>query len=167
MNPEPNCRLLKAYLIHAPNECIIGRGIVLHCDKNTITLCCSDIDQVRFGSLGVDAVNFHDPHCMAFDPKILTGKSAHINDTEHVSLSRFDWRLEIDSVIHEGSIWYWLSSCWVSDTDEALHEVWYMVVIPVGYRQYSLFIVLSLIRRVRIIDNQRSTKTIGILSNLV
>ncbi len=42
-----------------------------------------------------------------------------------------------------------------------------MVVIPVGQSQYPLLIILPFVRRFGIIDNQRSTKTIRVLGNLV
>ena len=120
-----------AYLIHTSNEGIIGRGIVLHRDKNTITLCWSNINQICFGSLGVDAINFRDPHGVAFEPEVLSGKSAHVDDTEHISLSRLDWRCEVVGVIHEGGLRYRLSPRWVGHTDETLHQRRYLVVIPV------------------------------------
>lgn len=125
------CRLLTAYLIHASNKSIIGRGIVLHRDENAVTLCCSDVNQVCFGSLGVDAINLHDPHGVAFEPEVLSGKSAYVDDPEHVSLSRLDWRCEVVCVIHQGGFGYWLSSRWVGHTHETLHQRRYLVVIPV------------------------------------
>ena len=128
---EPNYRLLNAYLVHASNVGIIGRGIVLHRDENAVALCCSDVKQVRFGSLGVDAVNFHNSHSVAFEPEVLAGKSANVDNVEHISLSRLNWRCSIVGVIHEGRFWYWLSSCWVGHTDETFHELRYLVVIPV------------------------------------
>ena len=167
MSIEPGCRLFRTHLIHASNVRIIGRGIVLHRDENAVTLGGSKVNQVCFRSLGVDAVNFHNPHSVAFKPEVLTGKSTYVDDAEHISLSRFDWRFHIDGVIHEGRFWYRLSACWVGHTDEAFHEFRHLLVIPIGQGQYPLLIVLSLVRRFRIIDNQRSTKTVGILSDLV
>ena len=131
VSPGPGHKLLNAYLIHASNVGVVGRGIVLHCDENAVTLCCSDIDQVGFGSLGIDAVNFHDRHSVAFEPEVLTGKGAYVDNAEHVSLSRLDWRCEVVGVIHEGRFWYWLSPRWVGHTDKTLHELRYFVVIPV------------------------------------
>lgn len=128
---EHCCTLLNAYLIHTSNVGIIGRSIVLHRDENAVTLCCSDINQFCFGSLGVYAINFHDPHGMAFDPEVLTGKSADVDNAEHVSFSWLDWRCEIMGVVHEGRFRYWFSSLWVGHAHESLHELWYLVVIPV------------------------------------
>ena len=163
----PDCKLFGTHLVHTSDVGVIGRSVVLHRDENAVTLCCSNVDQVCFGGLGVDAVNFHDSHSVTFEPEVLTGKCTYVDDAEQVRLSRFDWRFRIGGVIHKGRVWYWLSSRWVGYTDETLHEARYVVVIPVRHSQYPLLIVLSLVRRVWIIDNQRSAKTIRILGNLV
>lgn len=160
-------RLFGTHLVHASDVGIIGRSIVLHRDENAVTLCCGNVYHVCFGGLGVDAVNFHDSHSVAFKPKVLTGKSTYVDDAEHVSFSWFDRRFRIGGVIHKGRIWYRLSSRGVGHTDESFHEVGYMIVIPVRKSQYPLLIVLSLVRRVWIIDNQRSAETIRILGNLM
>ena len=89
MSLEPGYRLVEAYLIHTADVRIIGGGIVLRRDENAVALCCSDIDQVCLRGLGVDAINFHDAHSVAFKPEVLTGKTAYVDNTEHVSLSRF------------------------------------------------------------------------------
>lgn len=128
---EPCCRILNAYLVHAPNEGIIGRGVILHRDENAVTLRWSNINQFCFGRLGVNAINFHDPHGVAFEPEVLSGKSANVDDTEHVSLSGLDWRSEVVCVIHEGGFRDWLSPRWVGHTDETFHQRRYLVVVPV------------------------------------
>lgn len=128
---ESDSRLLDAYLIHASNVGVVSGGIILHRDENAVTLCWTDINQICLGSVGVDAVNFHDPHSMAFEPEVLTCKSAYVDDAEHVSLPRLDGRCEIVRVIHEGRFWYWLGSRWIGHTDETFHERWYLFVVPI------------------------------------
>ena len=167
MSFGPGCGLLRTHLIHASNVRIIGRGIVLHRDKYAVTLGCSDVNQVCFRRLGVDAVNFHNPHSVAFKPEVLTSKSAHVDDAEHISLSRFHGRFEIVGIIHEGSFWYWLGPRWVGHTDETLHELRHLLMIPIGQSQYPLLIVLPFVGGVGISNNQWSTKTIRILSDLM
>ena len=131
MSSRPCCRLSNAYLIHASNKGIVGRGIILRRDENAVTLCWSDVDQFCFGSLGVDAVHFDYSHSVTFEPEVLTGEGAYVDDTEHISLPRLDWRCKVEGIVHEGRIRYWLGSCWIGHADETLHELRYLVVIPV------------------------------------
>ena len=157
----------KAYLVHACNISEVGGGIVLCRDEYAVTLCYSKIDHGCRCLIGVDAINFDYLHGMTFEPEILADKCPHVDDTEHVCLSRLNWCGKVLGIIHEVGVRNRLSPSWISYTDKGREKGWCLIMIPIRECQYSLLVILSFVRRIRIIDDQRSAQAIGVLRQIM
>lgn len=153
--------------IHASNNRKVGGSIVLCGNQDAVALSSGQIDHVGFSGLGVNAVDFHDLHRMAFEPEILPGESSHVDDAEHISLTWLNLDVQILSVIHQGRLGDRLSTSWIGVAYEAGKLTRHLVVIPVRQSQNELFIILVLVWRVRILDDQCTTKAIWILARIM
>lgn len=120
-----------AYLVHAPNDSEVGGRLVLRCDKDAVPLCSGEIDHVGLGLLGIDAIDFDNPHRVVFEPKILCCKRGYVDDAEHIRLPWFHVDLQVLSLVHQGRVRHRLSPSWVSVADKATEQTGHLVMIPV------------------------------------
>lgn len=157
--------LRRPYRVHASKKCVVLRCVILGLDKYAIPLSGRQIDHIRVCRFGVDPVDLNDLHGVALDPKVLTGKSSYVNDTEHISFPRLDHRCQILRVVHERRLRNRLSPCRVGHADEGLQQVRHLVVIPIREREISFLMIVILIRRFWIADNERPSEPIRILSS--
>lgn len=153
-----------AYRVHAPDEWIVGRSVILCSDEHAASLSWGEIDHVCLCWLSVDAIYFDNLHGVALEPKILTSKGSDVDDAEHVSLTRLNERGQILSVVHQCSIGNRFSSCGIFDADESLHQIRHQVMIPIRKSQVSLLVILTLVWGVWVVNDEWSSKSIRILS---
>ena len=104
---------------------------------------------------------------MAFEPEILCSESCHVDNAEHVSLSRLNGNAEILGIVHERSVWHRLCACGIGKAEEAREKTGHLIVVPIREREHNLFIILILVRSIWVADDQGSTKTIRILPGCV
>ena len=69
---------------------------------------------------------------MPFYPEILADEGSNVNDAEHVSLSGLNGRSQVLRIVHQVGIGNWFGSSWVGDTDKSFHEIWDLIVVPIG-----------------------------------
>lgn len=155
------------YLVHASNKSIIRRGIIFGGDDDAVTLGRGHVDSLSIGGLRVDTVYFYDTHSVAFEPNVLSGKSAYVDQAEHVSPARTHLKGEVLSIIHQSSVGDGLCSSGIGDTDETLHKVGNPVMIPVRKGEDNFLVIVILERAVRVSDDERPSQSIRVLPTIV
>lgn len=125
------------------------------------------IDHLSLRRLSVDTIDLNDSHVVTFDPEVLTGKGADIGHSEEVGLARLDGNGEILRVVHQCRVRYWLGARGILEADEVVHESGKLIMIPVGDGDADLFVVLSGIRILGIVDEELSSEAIWVLCSAV
>jgi hypothetical protein len=87
------------YSVHTTNESEIGRGVVLRCEQETVSLSGSNVNQVGLRLVGINTINFNNSHVVALEPDVLPCESADIHHVNEIGLSWLDIDSEILGVI--------------------------------------------------------------------
>ena len=77
-----------------------------------------NVQHLCISLLSIDAINFDNAEVVALKPEILSSKGGHVDDTNHVGLSRLDMNFEVLGIIHQSSLWNWFRPGGVSDADK-------------------------------------------------
>ena len=155
------------YRVHACDYGEVGTGVILGREEETHALRRGDVDHFRFRRLGIHAINLDDLHRVALDPEVLAGKGAHVDDAEKVRLARLNGDGHVLGVIDEGGLGDRLGSGGVGLAQEAGDEVFDLIVVPVRQGEDDLVVSLVLVGEVRVMDDERTTKTVGVLAVVV
>ena len=159
--------LVEEILIHAADKGEIGRRILFGGDENTVALGGRQVEHLCFRRLGIYAVNLHHLHGMAFKPEILCSKSGHVDDPEQIRLAGLESHGQVLGIVHQGGLWDWFCARRVRVAHEPIEETRHLVVVPVAQGEHDLFVVRILDWRIGVVDDQRATKTVRVLSRFV
>lgn len=161
---QPRRDLIKEAGVHAPNHRVILTRIILHGDQDAVALSAGNVDHICIRRLSPDPVDFDNPHSVALDPEVLTGKSTHIGEVNQISFPGFHWRLQVSSVVHQCTVRHRLGAGGVGHADELFQKIWQQIMIPVGESQNQLLIILTQVRVIRVRDGESLAQTIRILA---
>lgn len=91
-----------------------------------------DVDQGSLCWLSVDAVDFHDLKSVILNVKVLADKSSLVDNPEQVRSIRLDRQAGVHCIVHQERVWDRLRASGVVERQEALGQILYHVVVPVG-----------------------------------
>lgn len=154
----------QTYSIHACHDRKVGLCISLGRDEHAASLSSREVDHVGFSWLGVCTINLDDGHLVTLNPEILSSKSTKIDQSQEIRLAGLHWNLEVLRLIHESSLRNRLSTSRVSLAKELGEQGLHLIMVPVGKRHDNLLIVFPLERRLWVVNDEISSKTIRILT---
>jgi len=114
--------------------------------------------------MSVDAVDLDDGHVVAFEPHILSGKGTDVDHPHKVSLPRLEGHLQVLGVVEEGRLRHRLGTAGVLLAHEEVDQAGHLVVVPVGYADDNLLVVLVLVRVLGVVHNERTSYSIWVLA---
>ena len=153
-----------AYFVHTANHGEVLRGIVLHGHQEAVSLCSGEVDHLGVCGLGPDAVNFDDSHRMSFNPEVLAGKGTDVGHAEEVRLARLHRHCKILGIVHESGIRDWFGTSGILVAQEVVDQPRHLVMIPIRQCDGHLFVVLSSVWALWIVNDQLPTPTIRVLA---
>lgn len=151
---------------HSKNSCI-RRSIGISSDEDFISLSGADIKSVRGGWLGCRSVEANDGHFMALEVEEERWESTNVQDVEEIGLSWLDVVHDRLAIVHDRTIGNWRDRREISSRLEEFDDVDTLLVIPVRKRKSVSLVIMSMIRRVPVVDNERAAQAIRILALVV
>ena len=118
--------------VESAEEGEILLGVWLRFDDDAVALCSGDENGVGFLLLSVDAVDFDDRHGVFVEVDVLSGKGGHVDDSDEVFLSRLDVKLDVLSIIHQGTFGDGFSAFAIERLrDVEVDKTRHLVMVPV------------------------------------
>jgi hypothetical protein len=151
---------------HSKNSCI-RRSIGFGSDEDFISLSGADIKSVRRGWLCCRSVEANDGHFKALEVEEERREGTNVQDVEEIGLSWLDVVHSRLAIVHDRTIGDWRDRREISSRLEEFDDVNTLLVIPVGKRKSVSLVIMSVIRRVPVVDNERATESIRILALIV
>lgn len=155
------------YSVHACYKGIVGCGLILGRYEETASLRGGNVYHLGHGGLVVHPVNFDDGHVMALEPDILSRERADVNQAEEIRFSRRNGDSEVLRFIKKGSLGYWLRARWVALGVEGGKHDSHLLMVPIRDREDEFFVVQVQEWRVGVVDHQRPSQPVWVLSACV
>lgn len=159
-----HCMLWVTYCIHACDDGEVLGGILLGGEKEAHALSSRDVDHLSLSGLGVDTVDLHNAHLMTLEPEVLAGKGTHVDGSEQVRRVGLDRQGVVGGLVHEGVLRNGLSTGGIGFGHELGNESMHLLVIPVGKSKDELLVILILVGKLLIVDNEGTAQAVGVLS---
>ena len=151
--------------VHAADESIIGRSLVLRGDQETASLGSTNVNHLRLCLVRENPIDFHDGQIMALKPDVLTRKSTNVDDVEEIRLPWLNWDGQVLRIIEQRGLRDRLGSSGIGFVDEGRNEGLHLIMIPVRDGKNKFLIIL--VREIWVADDEGCSKTIWVLSLVV
>jgi hypothetical protein len=114
--------------------------------------------------LCIYTINLHDGYVVLVEMQHDACKGAHVDGTDHMCLSGLDIEFGVLRIVDQSGIWD-RNGIWRNTRSVILrNENWRFVVVPVRNRRDDFSVDLAMVRVERVVNNQRPTQTIRVLS---
>lgn len=102
---------------------------------------------------------------MPFEPDVLASKSTNVDHLEEIRLPGLDWHGQVLRVVEKHGLGNRFGAPWVRAVDELRKPHLHLLMVPIRDREREALVIF--VRKVRIRDDERCSKTVWVLPLVV